>query len=96
MGFTGLMEKAMPETGKLDLTHAVSFMGLLKCKQALARMAPGSVLEVTLDNPEFSRDLTRIINRSNDQIVKRQQVGSVVKICIVKGENLTNHEEETG
>jgi TusA-related sulfurtransferase len=70
---------------KIDLTHAISFMGFLLCKKELARMHVGSILEVTLDNPDFIDDLSQIIERSDDRIVEQKRVGRVYKICIRKG-----------
>jgi TusA-related sulfurtransferase len=71
---------------KLDLTQHISFMGLLLCKKELDRMNPGSILEVTLDNMILADDLTKIVDRSPDEIVDRLRDGELFTISILKGE----------
>lgn len=61
-------------------------MGLLLCKKELDRMNPGSILEVTLDNMILADDLTKIVDRSPDEIVDRLRDGELFTISILKGE----------
>ena len=49
-------------------------------------MNPGSILEVTLDNMILADDLTKIVDRSPDEIVDRLRDGELFTISILKGE----------
>jgi TusA-related sulfurtransferase len=79
------VELMIAKTRKLDITDAISFMGLLMCKKELARMDAGSILEVSLDDVEFMGDLVQLVERSTDTIVDRHRSGGIVKISIRKG-----------
>ena len=53
---------------EINLIDTVSWLSLLKCKDMLSKMALGDVLEVLIKDPEVIEDLTKIVNRSQDQL----------------------------
>jgi TusA-related sulfurtransferase len=75
----------MPSTKKLDLTDTVSFLSLLKCRQELSRLDRNQTLEITTNDPEMVSDLLKIIERSNDRVLKRSLQGETIHITIGKG-----------
>lgn len=75
----------VPSTKKLDLTDTVSFLSLLKCRQELSRLDRNQTLEITTNDPEMVSDLLKIIERSNDRVLKRSLQGETIRITIGKG-----------
>ncbi len=54
---------------QLDLSGIVIPFSLVLCKGALARMAPGGVLEIRLRDHETLRNLLIIVERSQDRVL---------------------------
>ena len=70
---------------KLDLTGVISPLCLLKCKSVLTGMEAGHVLEVLLQDSGVVEKLVKIIERSQDQVLKSKMEGDLHRICIRKG-----------
>lgn len=74
----------MPSNSKLNLKGILSPICLLKCKSVLAGMNSGDVLEIALQDPDVVGQLTKIIQRSQDQVVKSQKKGDHYQVHIRK------------
>lgn len=75
----------VPSNSKLDLIGIISPLCLLKCKSVLTAMESGHVLEVLLQDSEVVEKLVKIIERSQDQVMKSKMEGDLYRICIKKG-----------
>ena len=69
---------------ELDLKGIVSPVCLLKCKSVLAGMNTGDVLEILLQDPEVVDELIKIVERSEDRVMKSQRDGDHYRISIKK------------
>ena len=58
----------------LDLCGILEPYSLLLCKSALSSLAPGSVLEVLLNDLQTLKDLTTILMRSGETILSSCEV----------------------
>lgn len=70
---------------EINLIDTVSWLSLLKCKDMLSKMALGDVLEVLIKDPEVIEDLTKIVNRSQDQLLQTLMEEDHYRIHIKKG-----------
>lgn len=70
---------------EINLVDTVSWLSLLKCKDVLSKMALGEVLEVLIKDFEVIEDLTKIINRSQDQLLQTLREEDNYRIRIKKG-----------
>ena len=55
---------------EINLIDTVSWLSLLKCKDALSKMTMGDELEVLIKDHEVIEDLKKIVNRSQDQLLQ--------------------------
>lgn len=69
----------------LDLIGVVSPICLLKCKSALARLNPGEVLEVVVQDEEVVESLSMILKQSRDELEAFSKEGDCFRISIRKG-----------
>jgi TusA-related sulfurtransferase len=72
----------------LDLRGIISPLNLLKCKNRLASMAKGEVLEVLLTDTDVVEDLVLIVKKSNDVVIYKRKKADCICLGIKKGENL--------
>lgn len=70
---------------EINLIDTVSWLSLLKCKDMLSKMTMGDVLEVLIKDPEVIEDLTKIFNRSQDQLLQKLREEDHYRIRIKKG-----------
>ena len=70
---------------QVNLIDTVSWLSLLKCKDMLSKMTMGDVLEVLIKDPEVIEDLTKIFNRSQDQLLQKLREEDHYRIRIKKG-----------
>ena len=70
---------------EINLIDTVSWLSLLKCKNMLSKMTLGDVLEVLIKDSEVIEDLTKIVNRSQDQLLQTLREEDHSRICIKKG-----------
>jgi TusA-related sulfurtransferase len=70
---------------EINLIDTVSWLSLLKCKDMLSKMALGDVLEVLIKDSEVIEDLTKIVNRSQDQLLQTLREEDNYRIRIKKG-----------
>ena len=75
----------MPHEQELAFSDALPFVNLLKLKNRLACLKPGDLLEVVLSDEETVDDLEKIVNRSEDRIIKKTKEGDLIRVSIVKG-----------
>ena len=75
----------MPLNLKLNLKGILSPICLLKCKSVLAAMDAGEVLEVSLHDPDVVEELTKIVERSQDQLIKMAKQRENYLVHIQKG-----------
>jgi len=54
---------------QLDISGEMIPISLALCKSALARMAAGAVLEISLRDQDTLRDLLMIVERSGDSVL---------------------------
>jgi TusA-related sulfurtransferase len=78
-------EAAMAAKADLDLTGVVSPICLLQLKSALSDLAPGDILCVSVQDPDVTAKIQKIVERSRDKVIDRQEEGSQVRISIRKG-----------
>jgi len=69
----------------LDLIGVVSPICLLKCKSALARLNPGEVLDVLVQDAEVVESLSMILKQSQDRMEAFFREGECYRISIRKG-----------
>jgi len=72
-------------SSRLDLIGVVSPICLLKCKSALARLNPGEVLEVIVQDDEVVKSLSTILKQSHDRMEAFTKEGECFRISIRKG-----------
>ena len=72
-------------SSRLDLIGVVSPICLLKCKSALARLNPGEVLEVIVQDDEVVKSLSMILKESHDSMEAFTKEGECFRISIRKG-----------
>lgn len=70
---------------KLNLVGILSPICLLKCKSVLAQMNCGDILEISLQDPDVVEELTKIIERSPDRLIKTGKKQEDYLIHIKKG-----------
>ena len=70
---------------EINLIDTVSWLSLLKSKDMLYKMALGDVLEVLIKDPEVIEDLTKIVNRSQDQLLQTLREEDNYRVRIKKG-----------
>lgn len=75
----------MEMASTLDLIGVVSPICLLKCKSALARLNPGEVLEVVVQDEEVVESLSMILKQSRDELEAFSKEGDCFRISIRKG-----------
>jgi len=63
----------------------VSPICLLKCKSALARLNPGEVLEVVVQDEEVVESLSMILKQSRDELEAFSKEGDCFRTSIRKG-----------
>jgi len=75
----------MEMASTLDLIGVVSPICLLKCKSALARLDPGEVLEVLMQDQEVVESLSMILKQSEDRMEAFSKEGECFRLSIRKG-----------
>lgn len=80
----------MAEKNVLDLRGIVSPLDLLKCKSCLNAMKKGECVEVILDDDDVAKNLTLIIERSNDELLYSRNAHDCICIGIAKGSGLAD------
>ncbi len=70
---------------KLNLVGILSPICLLKCKSVLAQMTCGDVLEISLQDPDVVDELAKIIEHSQDQLIKTAKQRENYLVHIRKG-----------
>ena len=70
---------------ELDLIGVIAPVSLLKCKSTLKTMSKGDILTVFINDDEVIKDLTLIINRSNDSVLMLQKEDDHTLIQIMRG-----------
>ena len=75
----------MEMASTLDLIGVVSPICLLKCKSALARLDPGEVLEVLVQDREVVESLSMILRQSEDRMEAFSKEGECFRLSIRKG-----------
>ena len=75
----------MKMASTLDLIGVVSPICLLKCKSALARLDPGEVLEVLVQDQEVVESLSMILKQSEDRMEAFSKEGECFRLSIRKG-----------
>lgn len=70
---------------KLNLVGILSPISLLKCKSVLAQMHCGDVLEISLQDPDVVEELIKIVERSNDKVMKSKRKGDDYILHIQRG-----------
>jgi len=75
----------MKMASTLDLVGVVSPICLLKCKSALARLDPGEVLEVMVQDEEVVESLSMILKQSEDRMEAFSKDGDRYRISIRRG-----------
>jgi len=75
----------MAENVKLNLSHTLSPIGLLECKNVLSKMTAGQVLEVWTQDPEMIDNIKTIVRLSTDQVIRTDKENGYLRIFIAKG-----------
>ncbi len=70
---------------ELDLIGVIAPVSLFKCKSTLKAMPKGSILKVFINDDEVVKDLTLIINRSNDSVLMLKKQDDYTMIQIMRG-----------
>ena len=70
---------------KLDLKGVIAPVSLLKCKSFLKTMSKGDILTVFINDDEVVKDLTLIIQRSNDSVLMLKKEDDHTCIQIMRG-----------
>ena len=71
-------------TVKIDISHMISPIGLLECKNALSELQAGDVLEVSVQDPEVVQHIKRIIKPSADRVIKTDSEDGYYRLSIQK------------
>jgi len=69
----------------LDLIGVVSPICLLKCKSALARLNPGEMLDVLVQDAEAVESISMILKQSEDRMEAFSKEGECYRISIRRG-----------
>jgi TusA-related sulfurtransferase len=72
----------MSSIKKLDLRGIVLPVALLNCSRAVSQLESHECLEILIHDPEVGDTLSRIIERSQDRIVRRVRVGGHYRIKV--------------
>ena len=70
---------------EINLMGVLPPVCLLQCKKHLNDMAIGDVICVCVQDQETVRDLSLIIARSNDRIIKQERNAGTYRVFIQKG-----------
>ena len=70
---------------ELDLKGVIAPVSLLKCKSSLKTMSKGDILTVFINDDEVVKDLTLIIQRSNDSVLMLRKEDDHTCIQIMRG-----------
>jgi TusA-related sulfurtransferase len=70
---------------ELNLIGVASPVCLLKCKQVLAEMNAGDMIEILLQDPDVVEALVKIIRRSPDEVIKSEPEGDHYRVHLKKG-----------
>lgn len=85
----------MTTTHQLDLRGVISPLNLLKCKNCLASIKKGEVLEVLLTDTDVVADLMIIIKKSSDNVIYKKRKADCICLGIKKGKNIKTGEKST-
>ena len=69
---------------ELDLRGVPCPLSWAKCKVALAPLAVGDVIDVTLDDPRGARDLPRAAEAEGHHVLEQHAIDSCWRITIEK------------
>lgn len=70
----------------LDLTGALTAIGLLKVSRTFQDLKPGQTLVVQSDVQSIREDILRILDTAQIRKVWTEELGHVFRLCIVKQE----------
>ena len=70
---------------KLNLINTVSWVGLLKFQNQMAKMASGETLDILTDNVETTEALSKLVNRSEGEVILSKKDGWQFLIRVKKG-----------
>jgi TusA-related sulfurtransferase len=75
---------ALKSDQQLNISGVVIPFSLVLCKSALARMAEGAVLHISLQDDDTLQDLLIILERSGDQVLAWEQQGDSYHVWVEK------------
>ena len=70
---------------ELNLINTISWVGLLRFKNALIKMVPGETLDILTECQETVDHLARLVGRSNDQVIMTRKEKDYFRIRVQKG-----------
>lgn len=71
----------------LDISGVVIPFSLVLSKGAMARLAPGAVLEIRLRDPETLKDLLIIVERSGDRVLAWERHDEECRLWVQKSQD---------
>jgi TusA-related sulfurtransferase len=74
----------MTPPDRLDLVGVGWPICLLTYQQRAQRLAPGALIEVSIEDPDVAATIRQLARRQQDRIVDEQQDGRVVRLLIQK------------
>lgn len=75
----------MAAVNELDLSGVLLPVCLLKCKTMLQTLRSGQVMRVIVQDPETADSIVKIIERSADRVIGREQDGGRYRVTLQKG-----------
>jgi len=70
---------------KLNLINTVCWVGLLQFQINMEKMATGDTLDILTDNGETSEALSKLVNRSEGEVILSKKEGGNFLIRVKKG-----------
>ena len=70
---------------KLNLMNTICWVGLLQFQNNMEKMASGDTLDIVTDNGETSEALSKLVNRSEGEIILSKKEGDNFLIRVQKG-----------
>ena len=75
----------MSSKEKLNLINTVCWVGLLQFQINMEKMATGDTLDILTDNGETSEALSKLVNRSEGEVILSKKEGGNFLIRVKKG-----------
>ena len=70
---------------KLNLMNTICWVGLLQFQKNMEKMSSGDTIDIVTDNGETSEALSKLVNRSEGEVILSKKEGDNFLLRVQKG-----------